>query len=64
MMPIQEQAVPSPCNNVCKMDPQTGWCLGCQRTIQEIAAWARMSDEAKRAVWALLPARRAPGGGV
>jgi predicted Fe-S protein YdhL (DUF1289 family) len=51
-------AVPSPCINVCRMDAATGWCEGCQRTLDEIAAWAGMSDDAKRAVWQQLPARR------
>jgi len=52
-------AVPSPCTSVCRMDAATGWCLGCARTIDEITAWATLGDEAKRAVWALLPARQA-----
>jgi predicted Fe-S protein YdhL (DUF1289 family) len=41
------------------MDAKTGWCEGCLRTLDEIAAWSTMGDEDKRRVWALLPARRA-----
>jgi predicted Fe-S protein YdhL (DUF1289 family) len=41
------------------MDPATGWCVGCRRTIDEIAAWGGMDDAARRAVWAELPRRRA-----
>jgi predicted Fe-S protein YdhL (DUF1289 family) len=51
--------VPSPCISVCRMDAASGLCQGCLRTLDEIAAWSRLDDEAKRAVWALLPARRA-----
>jgi predicted Fe-S protein YdhL (DUF1289 family) len=40
------------------MDPVSGLCLGCRRTIDEIAAWASMSEDDKRAVWARLPGRR------
>jgi predicted Fe-S protein YdhL (DUF1289 family) len=40
------------------MDRTTGWCEGCLRTIDEIAAWSGMDDAAKRAVWAELGARR------
>jgi len=50
--------VPSPCINVCRMDAASGWCSGCMRTLDEIAAWARMNDEGKRAVWSRLPLRR------
>jgi hypothetical protein len=49
---------PSPCINVCRMDTATGWCEGCQRTLQEIAVWSGMADADKRAVWQALPARR------
>lgn len=51
--------VPSPCISVCQMDEGTGWCLGCARTIDEIAAWGLLDDGEKREVWALLPARHA-----
>ncbi|WP_240635949.1 DUF1289 domain-containing protein [Aquabacterium tepidiphilum] len=40
------------------MDERTGWCLGCHRTIDEIAAWTRLSSEDKRAVRAQLAHRR------
>jgi predicted Fe-S protein YdhL (DUF1289 family) len=51
--------VPSPCNSICRMSPRTGLCEGCLRTIDEIAAWSRMSDDEKRTVWQLLDERRA-----
>jgi predicted Fe-S protein YdhL (DUF1289 family) len=50
--------VPSPCVSICVMDEARGWCTGCQRTLDEIAAWSVLDDEEKRAVWAALPARR------
>ncbi len=51
--------VPSPCISVCRMDEASGWCVGCARTIDEIAAWGLFDDDEKRAVWALLPPRHA-----
>jgi hypothetical protein len=51
--------VPSPCISVCQMDAATGWCLGCARTIDEIAAWGLLDDDQKRRVWAMLPPRQA-----
>lgn len=44
-------APPSPCISVCQMDADTGWCIGCLRTIEEIGAWAGNSDQDKREVW-------------
>jgi predicted Fe-S protein YdhL (DUF1289 family) len=41
------------------MDDRTGWCEGCLRTIDEIVAWAAMSDTAKLEVWDQLAQRRA-----
>jgi predicted Fe-S protein YdhL (DUF1289 family) len=51
-------AVPSPCINVCRMDDATGWCAGCLRTIDEIAAWSALDDEARREIWVDLGRRR------
>ena len=39
--------VASPCIDICRMDPVTGLCEGCARTIDEIAAWSRLDDAAK-----------------
>lgn len=50
--------VPSPCNSICRMDPSSGWCLGCARTLPEIAAWAGLDEAGKRQIWSLLPERR------
>ena len=52
--------VPSPCNNVCRMNPDTGLCEGCLRTLDEIANWSVMSDAEKRTVLAQLSARKTP----
>ncbi len=49
--------VPSPCLSVCVMDPQTEVCAGCWRSLEEIGAWSRMSDEAKRWVWQRIQQR-------
>ena len=51
--------VPSPCINVCRMDPATGLCEGCLRTIEEIANWSRLDDAHKRAVWDEIEKRHA-----
>jgi len=37
----------SPCKNVCKLDPNTGLCLGCRRTIDEINNWNLKDDKEK-----------------
>ena len=55
---LSQSPVPSPCISVCKMDPTSGWCQGCLRTIDEIASWSRMDDDARRVVWAELARRR------
>ena len=64
-MPTSPQPVPSPCNSVCRVSAATGLCEGCFRSLDEIAGWSRMEDDEKRAVWALIDARRrvaVPGG--
>jgi len=48
----------SPCVKVCIMDPQRDACIGCGRTLDEIARWGTMSHEERDAIMAALPARR------
>jgi predicted Fe-S protein YdhL (DUF1289 family) len=50
-------AAASPCISVCKMNDASGLCEGCFRTIDEIAHWASMNDEGKRAVWLRIESR-------
>lgn len=50
--------VPSPCISICKMDPDNGWCQGCFRTLDEIAAWSRAADADKLVVWQRIEARQ------
>ncbi|WP_238210502.1 DUF1289 domain-containing protein [Caballeronia novacaledonica] len=40
------------------MNPETGFCDGCLRTIEEIAAWASCDDDERRAVLARVESRR------
>jgi predicted Fe-S protein YdhL (DUF1289 family) len=51
------QAIKTPCIKVCVVDGPTGHCLGCARTLGEIARWARLTDAERDDVLALLPAR-------
>jgi predicted Fe-S protein YdhL (DUF1289 family) len=39
------------------VDGQSGHCLGCGRTLNEIARWARLTDAERDQVLALLPSR-------
>lgn len=52
----------TPCIAVCMIDPGTGLCLGCGRTLPEIASWHRLNGAERRAVMALLPQRMTDAG--
>ena len=55
----QELEVASPCIDVCRIDATSGYCEGCRRSLEEIASWSAYGPAEKRAVLALLPARKA-----
>lgn len=48
----------SPCIQVCRIDPETGLCLGCFRTPAEVMAWDRASDGERLATLAAATRRR------
>lgn len=49
--------IDSPCIKLCVIHPQARICMGCYRSIDEIAGWGAMTSEARRAVMADLPTR-------
>jgi uncharacterized protein len=40
---LKNAAVLSPCINICRLNAQ-GLCIGCRRTLSEIAEWSHASD--------------------
>ncbi len=52
----------SPCVGVCQINTQTKFCLGCYRTLREVAHWSRYGDDEKRAVLISLRERQAEAG--
>jgi hypothetical protein len=52
-------AIETPCLRICQLDAGSGLCLGCGRTMAEIAGWSGFAPEQRRALMAALPARLA-----
>jgi quercetin 2,3-dioxygenase len=48
----------SPCINICVLDPASGYCRGCWRTLDEITGWPTASSEEKRRILLILEGRR------
>ncbi len=51
-------AIESPCVKICQIDDD-GLCVGCDRTLDEIAGWGSWPAERRDAVMMALPTRRA-----
>ncbi len=47
----------SPCVGTCRLDPATGWCVGCGRDADELTRWRELDDARRATVWAALPER-------
>jgi hypothetical protein len=47
----------SPCVRLCVIHEESGLCLGCHRTGDEIARWSEMSAGERAAILAELPGR-------
>ncbi|MEI2387179.1 DUF1289 domain-containing protein [Breoghania sp. JC706] len=49
--------IKSPCIKICVIEEGSGLCRGCGRTLEEIARWGSLTQEAREAVMQRLPAR-------
>lgn len=49
--------IESPCIKVCVVEQHAGLCLGCARTLGEIAGWTAFSDGERSRIMAEIPAR-------
>ena len=50
--------ISSPCTKICTIDPRSKLCLGCGRTLTEIAQWASLGEPERQRIMAELPVRR------
>jgi uncharacterized protein len=55
LMPTSE--ISTPCVNICVVDPRSALCIGCGRSIAEIAAWGGMSEPQRTTIMAGLAER-------
>jgi uncharacterized protein len=46
--------IPTPCTKICTLDPKGKLCVGCGRTLDEIARWATMTIVEREAIMARL----------
>ncbi len=49
--------IASPCNRICVIHPDAQICVGCFRTMEEIAGWSQLAPEERRALMEELPTR-------
>ena len=59
---MSEKKKETPCVAVCLMDPKTNLCLGCGRTLPEIARWGRMESVERLSIMSTLPQRMLTAG--
>ncbi|MEM7635866.1 MAG: DUF1289 domain-containing protein [Pseudomonadota bacterium] len=51
--------IQSPCIKLCVMEPDSGFCMGCGRTRDEIASWISLTPSERETVTATLEQRLA-----
>ena len=54
---MDDAMISSPCVGVCRLDPSTGFCVGCLRTGAEIMAWPGADTAERMAMLSRLPSR-------
>ncbi len=53
---LQLEAIDSPCVSICRLD-DSGMCVGCFRTADEIVGWLGYSVRQRREIMSRLPQR-------
>lgn len=48
----------TPCVNICKIDPHTEVCIGCNRYVEEIEVWSVLTDDEKSFIIERLKERK------
>jgi hypothetical protein len=49
----------SPCRSICQVEGAAKICVGCGRSLKEIATWGRMSETERLSIMAELSTRMA-----
>lgn len=57
----QHPLMQTPCVKVCTLDARSGLCLGCGRTLDQIARWGSMSEAERARIMAELAQRTVRG---
>jgi predicted Fe-S protein YdhL (DUF1289 family) len=60
---LRPTMIDTPCVKICTLDARSGQCLGCGRSVDEIARWTAMSDAERARVMGELPWRLAASRG-
>ncbi len=55
----QREESDSPCTKVCVIHPDAEICVGCYRTLTEIAGWTNFTSEERQRLMVELPDRAA-----
>ena len=50
--------IATPCIKLCIVDGESGLCLGCFRSLPEVARWGRMDDDERAQIMGGLADRR------
>ena len=54
------RVIETPCTKICTLDASGRICIGCRRTVDEIAKWASLTDEQRRRIMKELRRRPLP----
>jgi len=56
-MASDQSPIETPCTEVCVMHPTQSFCIGCGRSLDEIARWVEFNAAERIRIMAELPAR-------